>query len=1125
MNKKIYLSALVLPAVFTACTQDELVDLNNKVQNRVVLEDLTFAEGVESRLAFEGSSFNSLTFQNGDGIGAYLMDSPKDILTDEELAALRLSAENDYQIEKGLKDGYELTSNIQGSHKFVYDEAANAWTTLDKMVEGSYIYVLPYQEKSTREAITTALPQIQYLKYKEGTNELDDKSLMTQLIESGQPLAVGYEFLSRYNSEVAGSMKQIYAYPNITFTNEFEESVTIQKIVINNKKKFALKGTLDLKKAEAELRNYDSDPKANDLKNSTVAGNWTKAVNGNYYKAENYTADIVTPITDSNVDFIVVVAPENLTVASEASISFQAVIPAASYSKDDITIDVYTNKGVFQQKLDAVKFNNGLRYSATNYSEGSLKANTAADKYGNGAFTRGADMTVAQEDIKKLDQVVVIDTNDLLAVINGEVEGTEVKPNMIKVAPLSEVAINEDVVSALGTKKGLEVTEEVEIHGNENGLVVKNIDFLGNEATVTEGVVSFKNVTMASLAIEAGATVNVDRDFGANTDITNEGTLNISSYNQNGTVKETTLGTVNNFGVMNVGTKLTATIVRNGADVATPAYNEVVTTAEINALANITSTVDNYGAFNVKNSIAVTTTNNKKVTKTDCVDKIGSLTVDAGKLFTTGGSNNGTMTVNGEFRATTAFDNNGTIYNNYGMENKAGVELDNFGTIKVAANAKYTSVNNNEGTIEIENRQSEIRADVNLGTIQYNAEAGNTFVVLPTDKFNTVKFSEGTTLTVKTAGSKNEPVEGVVDLAKKLTVIAAAEGNYSFSQDVASIAGFKVEKNIYATIISNVTITESVTIGEGATFHLGTGNTLTYNKSENFVNNGTFRNMGILNAMCVEPQKGTWTGSGLYSWGNVNKGATATLQAKINKAITEGGTVVLNETVILSEPLVFEPATKALTTKKVTLNLNGKKLSNEKGNVIVVKEGVELTIEGNGIVYGSESNGFGSNAVIANGGKVVIKNGTFKVGGDNSKPEAQLYKGNFRNDCIYAINGGHITIEGGHFEYTGKRVIGNGNEYQDDGRYFLLNKKDNSGSSITVKAGTFIDFNPAYNIAEPTEPNDLVDSNSAVSKVEQLEADGTWKNITGSILNGVAFEAQAFGKTWTQSKKYTVSVK
>lgn len=174
MNKKIYLSALVLPAVFAACTQDDLSDLNyNKTQSRVVLGEVTFAEKMESRLAFDGSSFNTITLKTGDEVGAYLIDSPKGILTDEQLSALRASASEDLDVEIGLKNGYTINGYINGSHKFVYDETTG-WSTLDQMVEGSYIYVLPYQDKKTREPITTALPQIQYLKYKEGTKEFDD---------------------------------------------------------------------------------------------------------------------------------------------------------------------------------------------------------------------------------------------------------------------------------------------------------------------------------------------------------------------------------------------------------------------------------------------------------------------------------------------------------------------------------------------------------------------------------------------------------------------------------------------------------------------------------------------------------------------------------------------------------------------------------------------------------------------------------------------------------------------------------------------------------------------------------------------------------------------------------------
>lgn len=1069
MNKKIYLSALVLPAVFTACMQDDLSDLtNNKQQNRVALDEVTFANNAESRLAFDAATFNVLTFANGDAIGAYLIDSPKSdpsypILTDEQLATLRAGASTEYEVEAGLMAAYQVNSYISGSHKFVYDETTG-WKTLDQMVEGNYLYVLPYQEKKTREAITTELPQIQYLKYKEGsTTEIDDRSLQTQLIESGQPLAVGYEFLSRYNSEVSGALKQIYAYPTITFNNVYDESVTVQKIVINNTDKFALKGVISLTNAKTELFNLDSDPKKNDLKNSTIAGAWAKAVSGNYYAAgaDNFTDDIVTPVSGSEVDFIVVVAPEGLTVAPEASLSFQAVLPAAAYDATKIVVDVYTNKGVFQQTINGiknpetklnvseVKFNNGLRYSRANYANGSLKANNAGDKYGEGVFTRGFDMAVTKAVVTQMTKVVVIDTQDLLNVINGEPNNST-----ITIAPLKQVVINKAVVNALGATKKLVVTQDITIEGEEDGLQVKNIDFEANEVTVTEGLVTFKDVELETLVVNAEATVNVDKNFPADADIENKGTLNISAYNDNGIAVSKTLGDIINWNVMNVSTPLAAGTIYNGGD-DTPVYNEIVTGATINAYKGITATVENNGALNIKASIEVSKINNNKYTQTDCADKIGVVTVDANKLLKTSGSNAGTITVNGEFRAVDAFANTGVINNNYGIENVYGAQLNNQegGKIVVAENARYTSVNDNVGVIEIKNRQAEIHSDNNIGTILYNVAENGTFVVMETDKYNAVQFNGSTNLMVQMDNAKTPAaVPAALNLYKALNVVVAADGNYSF---VSSINGLSIDASVYATLSSNVTVANSLVIGNAATLHLGTGKTLNYNKSEGLVNDyGTFRNMGTLNAMCKQPARGTWTGSGAYNWGLANAGATKALQDVV-VAATAGSTVTLSESVILNQSLELG--------KTITVDLNDKFIQmNTKesvyGSAIVAKvAATTVTIDGNGFIDGGKDNdGAGSyrNAVRAeNGATINIKGGTYT-----------LNQG--ANALIFAEEG-TINISGGYFYIENvKSPLNPGTS----DAYCLLNCLDanynNHTANIVVTGGIFKNYNPKNNFAE-----------------------------------------------------------
>lgn len=97
-----------------------------------------------------------------------------------------------------------------------------------------------------------------------------------------------------------------------------------------------------------------------------------------------------------------------------------------------------------------------------------------------------------------------------------------------------------------------------------------------------------------------------------------------------------------------------------------------------------------------------------------------------------------------------------------------------------------------------------------------------------------------------------------------------------------------------------------------------------------------------------------------------------------------------------------------------------------------------VTIEG-----GTYNGGEGGNNVCveAAGGTVVIKDGTFTVGGDAD--------GN-GNSVVYCV-GGNVVIEGGFF-YT---------PYSWNGFYYVLNQQNNNPGTITVKGGTFVNYDPS----------------------------------------------------------------
>ena len=139
------------------------------------------------------------------------------------------------------------------------------------------------------------------------------------------------------------------------------------------------------------------------------------------------------------------------------------------------------------------------------------------------------------------------------------------------------------------------------------------------------------------------------------------------------------------------------------------------------------------------------------------------------------------------------------------------------------------------------------------------------------------------------------------------------------------------------------------------------------------------------------------------------------------------------------------PESGAEFNKTLTLDLNGQTITST-GDAIVVTAGV-LTIEGKGNVIAATDNAGSSCAVWANGGKVIIKDGTYTTGGDTTTTDVD-----HQNDSIYTKNGGSVEIYGGTFKYTEN--------------VWTLNERDDNRGTIKVYGGEFEKFDPANSVAQ-----------------------------------------------------------
>lgn len=177
---------------------------------------------------------------------------------------------------------------------------------------------------------------------------------------------------------------------------------------------------------------------------------------------------------------------------------------------------------------------------------------------------------------------------------------------------------------------------------------------------------------------------------------------------------------------------------------------------------------------------------------------------------------------------------------------------------------------------------------------------------------------------------------------------------------------------------------------------------------------------------------------------------SAEVREMMNK-FTNGGNIELTEDLTLSQPIVIDNP-----RAEVVLDLNGKTIQNASTGAAVeayairVKQG-KLIIKGDGTIDGGAGCHYNIALRVEGDAVAYIEGGYFKVGPDALGDV---------NNCIYAADGGKVFISGGKFESAPYLSGANA------GKCTTLNLKDNTGASIEVTGGEFVNFNPSDNVSE-----------------------------------------------------------
>lgn len=339
MKTKHLLTAIALPALFAACTNEDFVEQG--ISNNATLDDrrmvdvpsltMNFGEEAETRLALNGNKF---VFQDPDKLGACLMDQ----ITD------------DYQNPlKTWGEWFKLVDYIQTNYKFDYNPANGNFENNALMCEGNYFFYFPYDPTmNTREAFTQDLAAEQVLKVNADGTLNPQQTVLDNQVFLGHSAIYG----DREDHESLNvNMKGAFAYPAFRIAYSSPQPVTITKVafkIVDNKAAVATEGEVTPFKTTLKV-----DPSA------LTAGDFDT---DNQYVFVDGTKFYGMDAKGSTAEQISVSMPDNAacTLSSGKTLAGYVVIPAGIYDANSNTVDankslwmyVYTNKGIVKTYLN-----------------------------------------------------------------------------------------------------------------------------------------------------------------------------------------------------------------------------------------------------------------------------------------------------------------------------------------------------------------------------------------------------------------------------------------------------------------------------------------------------------------------------------------------------------------------------------------------------------------------------------------------------------------------------------------------------------------------------------------------------------------------------------------------------
>ena len=304
--------------------------------------------------------------------------------------------------------------------------------------------------------------------------------------------------------------------------------------------------------------------------------------------------------------------------------------------------------------------------------------------------------------------------------------------------------------------------------------------------------------------------------------------------------------------------------------------------------------------------------------------------------------------------------------------------------------------------------------------------------------------AEGKTLDfVKAADAKGEAIlwePGCTYTLPELRVVN--NGNLALKYKLA-ISGIRGDAELNNVIDWTMTL-------DGATYAVGTEHTLA-------AKNGTAVDYDVLTI-----QGHMWESAGNEYMNETIDGIAITVVATQDTVESDSFNNQYDKDAAYKGTQEFTEGTHTLSNGVVALNPN---------DIAVKASGSDTNVTITGGYYDGGNGGNNICVYAMNGATVTIQGGTFTVGSD-AKGEG---------NSVVESNGGNIVIEGGFF-YT---------NYNWRGFYYVLNQKNDNPGTITVKGGTFVNY-------DPSKGDDNLGGNfvaNGYSVVSEKHGDDTWYTV------------------------------